>query len=410
MRNVARILGLLVLVTTLPVPAADPPDRMNYQGVLRNAANEPIDGSVAMTFRLFDAPSGGSEVLVDAHPSVTVSGGLFNVEIGGGTLSDGSGPGIFRSLTAAFSAYPNLHLEVVVQGETLSPRTPIASAGYAWNARTVRGVEIVSDGPLDLWVDGAFGDDANDGLSPATAKETIQAAVEAVPLLLGGTATIHIAAGTYRESVWIDRRGMRRNASVIVLEGEGTPSWPPTPLVVLDGEGVRASGIQVVGFAEIRHVAITGFTDSGIEVGYGGATIEACRVETAGNENGIGIFFSEVVLRDSIVANGSGGGPAIEASRGDLQVGRAEITADGTAVILIGSSSLCFCETGPLTILSSGADAVAADNSAASFEGRADLCLGSLSAAHHSSIIGYGNDGCSVSCNADPNSFSVCQP
>ena len=44
----------------------------------------------------FDAQSGGSEILVDAHTGgggspVTVSNGLFSVQLGGGTVTDGSG-------------------------------------------------------------------------------------------------------------------------------------------------------------------------------------------------------------------------------------------------------------------------------------------------------------------------------
>ena len=51
-----------------------------------------------MTFRFFDAATAGDEILVDRHTAaltgaVTVSGGLFDVALGAGSVSDGSGPG-----------------------------------------------------------------------------------------------------------------------------------------------------------------------------------------------------------------------------------------------------------------------------------------------------------------------------
>ena len=38
---------------------AAPPERMNYQGVLRDAADKPLTGSYTMAFRFYDAASGG---------------------------------------------------------------------------------------------------------------------------------------------------------------------------------------------------------------------------------------------------------------------------------------------------------------------------------------------------------------
>ena len=170
--------------------AATPPDAMNYQGVLRDSSGQPLDGTYGMVFRFFGADTGGDEVLVDTHGAVTVSGGLFNVALGSGSVTDGAGPGTYTTLSRVLADYPDPYLEVEVGGETLSPRIRIISAGYALNTRYVRGIEIVSDGPLDVYVDGINGDDADDGLTPTTAKRTIQAAVDSVPVILTGSTTI----------------------------------------------------------------------------------------------------------------------------------------------------------------------------------------------------------------------------
>ena len=181
------LVSVFALVLTGGVMAAQPPDTINYQGVLRNSDDKPVqDGTYSMIFRFFSAETGGDEILIDTHGTVTVSGGLFNVQLGSGSVTDGSGPGEYTTLSRVFANYPDLHLEVEVSGESLSPRIRVVSAGYALNTRYVRGMEIVSEGPMDLYVDAITGDDANDGLKVDTAKKTIQAAVDAVPVVVNG--------------------------------------------------------------------------------------------------------------------------------------------------------------------------------------------------------------------------------
>jgi len=262
---------------------------------------------------------------------------------------------------------------------------------------------------VDVYVNALTGNDANDGLLSTRAKRTIQAGVDAVPVVLGGPAIVHIAAGTYSESVVVDRKLMRGgNVALITLEGAGTPTWPPAPTTVLNGGGSLSIGITVLGFAEVRHMKVTGFTEAGISAAFGYLLVDDCRIESNGAENGVGVFKAELELLDSVVANGVGEGPAIESHDGNLIVGRATLTADGAAVILIGSSDLCFCDDGgPLTINPSGV-AIEANNSSASFEGRTDLCLGSMTAYDHSTISGYGNDPCAGTC--IEGALSICRP
>jgi hypothetical protein len=109
---------------------------VNYQGVLRDSSQAPLDGSFDMVFRFFDAPENGSEILIDEHlaagsGNVVVSGGLFNVALGSGTVSDGSGPGTFASLGDVFRRLSEVYLEVQIEGETLSPRTRVLSSAYS---------------------------------------------------------------------------------------------------------------------------------------------------------------------------------------------------------------------------------------------------------------------------------------
>ena len=41
------------------IQAATPPERLNYQGVLRDSAGAPLGGARAMTLRLYDSDGGG---------------------------------------------------------------------------------------------------------------------------------------------------------------------------------------------------------------------------------------------------------------------------------------------------------------------------------------------------------------
>ena len=45
--------------------AATPPSLLNYQGVLRDSSDAPLDGSYHMIFRLWSAETGGDEILID---------------------------------------------------------------------------------------------------------------------------------------------------------------------------------------------------------------------------------------------------------------------------------------------------------------------------------------------------------
>ena len=58
---------------------------LSYQGYLTDASGEPLSGDVDITFRLYDAPSGGAALWTEAHTNanaVPVEDGLFNVMLG----------------------------------------------------------------------------------------------------------------------------------------------------------------------------------------------------------------------------------------------------------------------------------------------------------------------------------------
>ncbi len=141
MRTTTLLLGLLAACSA--VAAATPPDLINYQGVLRNASDKPQTGSFDMVFSFYDAATAGSEILVDSHTgggNVAVSNGLFTAQLGGGTVTDGAGPGTYTALSQVFRDYGSVWMQIKVGSETLSPRIRVQSAAYALNASNLGGL------------------------------------------------------------------------------------------------------------------------------------------------------------------------------------------------------------------------------------------------------------------------------
>ncbi len=162
MRQGVKVVGLFAALWALSAAgrmesfARGVPDRMSYQGVQRNAAGAPLDGNVEMVFRFFDAPTGGSEILVDAHQTggagpVAVSNGLFQVELGSGVVTDGSGTPTgdpFTTLVKMFSVIGDVWMQVDLSTggpfETLSPRTHVVAAAYALRAASAEKADTAS--------------------------------------------------------------------------------------------------------------------------------------------------------------------------------------------------------------------------------------------------------------------------
>ncbi len=149
----------LALIAMLSVTfAATPPSLVNYQGVLRDASDKPLNGNYDMLFKFFDASTAGTEIMIDQHAAVTsngitVSGGLFNTQLGSGTITDGSGAGTYASLDAVFRDYATVYLEVKVGAEVLTPRTRVFAAPYALNTTNATNASNLGDQPGSYYLD-----------------------------------------------------------------------------------------------------------------------------------------------------------------------------------------------------------------------------------------------------------------
>lgn len=106
------------------------PQKMNYQGKLLDSMGNPLSGDFAMVFSIWDAESGGTQKWLEKrdgtpNPKVTVTNGLFNVELGA-----------YNAINLDFTQ--PYWLQIMVEGELLTPRQSIVSSGYTYNAVRVK--------------------------------------------------------------------------------------------------------------------------------------------------------------------------------------------------------------------------------------------------------------------------------
>lgn len=98
------------------------PQLINYQGFLTDDAGVPVaDGDYSLTFRIWDAETGPTQLWSEDHPTVSVANGLFNVILGS-----------YSPLTLPFDA--DYWLGVQIQAEPELPRIRLTSVGYSYRA------------------------------------------------------------------------------------------------------------------------------------------------------------------------------------------------------------------------------------------------------------------------------------
>jgi hypothetical protein len=100
-------------------PAAAVPAQISFAGRLADSGG-PVAGSVDLEFRLFDGPT---RVWEEAHDNIAATNGLVFVSLGSADALD----------TDVFTG-DALELEIVVNGDVMSPRLPIRSVPYAQRA------------------------------------------------------------------------------------------------------------------------------------------------------------------------------------------------------------------------------------------------------------------------------------
>ncbi len=123
MNPLLRFVVSIGLALLAPLALAAPPPTLNYQGYLTtNPGGTPVNSTVGMTFKFYNAASAGALLHTESQPSVVVTNGNFNVLLGSPTP-------ILLPFDVPY------WLSVTITGDPeMSPRQPLASSPYAFRA------------------------------------------------------------------------------------------------------------------------------------------------------------------------------------------------------------------------------------------------------------------------------------
>jgi len=125
---------IILLLTSLCLWTQNVPQTIDYQGRLADSDGNYLNGVVTVNFLIYNVETGGTELWNEIQ-DVSMANGIFHVLLG----SDISfPPDLFDGA--------DRWLELIVGGETLSPRTVVASVPYSIKAETAYSVEV----PLNL--------------------------------------------------------------------------------------------------------------------------------------------------------------------------------------------------------------------------------------------------------------------
>ncbi|MEA3307231.1 MAG: hypothetical protein U9Q34_05560, partial [Elusimicrobiota bacterium] len=117
-KKINFMVSLLLLVVIFSSYAyCGVPAKINFQGRLEESG-QAVNESRNMVFKIYDAESGGVLIWTSQLNNVTVTNGLFSINLDTGTLSNIS--------TATFKGAR--YIEVVIDGVILSPRQEIISS------------------------------------------------------------------------------------------------------------------------------------------------------------------------------------------------------------------------------------------------------------------------------------------
>jgi len=122
----ALFITLLVVTNTW---AATPVGPMNYQGRLLDDAGIPVTGNYNFVVKIYDDPVAGVLKYQESHNALSVDDGVYSFKVGTGTNVTGS-----WDIDLWQGNLNDLFLELMVNGETLTPRHELTSAPHAFTA------------------------------------------------------------------------------------------------------------------------------------------------------------------------------------------------------------------------------------------------------------------------------------
>lgn len=122
-RTTIAMLVAIATATLISAEAAAVPATTSFTARIATPDGAPVDGELTVTFRIFDAGTGGTAVWEEIH-TITAADGLLYAELGSVDPVD-------NGLDASVFTGDVRFLELQIGGETLAPRLALVSVPYA---------------------------------------------------------------------------------------------------------------------------------------------------------------------------------------------------------------------------------------------------------------------------------------
>jgi hypothetical protein len=187
MRAIAALV-LTVLVLAAGAAHAGVPRYIQHHGRLLGPENEPVNGTVHLTLKLFEGESpptlGTEEAVWSGDYTVTAANGIYSLVLGDGAEGRTVLP------ENAFPVSGTRYLEITVEGARLTPRLPVGSVPFAFTADSAAtAVQAVNADKLDNLDSSAF------------APASIETKVDAIDAATGAAGPIQTKLGAIQSSM-----------------------------------------------------------------------------------------------------------------------------------------------------------------------------------------------------------------
>jgi len=297
------IIVVSVLVFSESTVMADIPKLINYQGMVTNAEDKPLDGTCNILFKIYGSESGTDSLWREYHTNVEVTKGLFNVILGS-----------LNTLNLPFDA--PYWLGIRLDGEPeFSPRIQLTSMGYAYRAKMADSAFVAVSAPTGGgWTD----DGAVVRLATSTDKVGIGTGIPAEKLHVAGDIRLNAGGGiafgddntkifesSYDLYLTADDDLLLQPDDDIYIGADGSPSW------ILVNPGAQKIGIGTMSPSAHANLHV---------VGSGGASYPIY-AEWSGSSAGAAIIAKNTGTGgDAIQANADGSGRSAIYARGSSGV------------------------------------------------------------------------------------------